>query len=164
MSNNPYAAAGAEGAINPQAAKGKLTPVGICLIIVGVLSILFGAYMGFSGFATLMIDPDQLLEQMKENDPAGMEQMAEQGIDPSQWFQAAGVSIAIWGILNFLCGLIVVWGGVCCLRVKGRMMAMIASILAVIPIFQCCLGIPFGIWGIVVLMAPDVKAAFEANS
>lgn len=39
--------------------------------------------------------------------------------------------------------------------------AMAAAILALIPCFACCLlGWPIGIWAIVVLVKPEVKAAF----
>jgi predicted Zn finger-like uncharacterized protein len=42
-------------------------------------------------------------------------------------------------------------------------LAMTGSILAMLPILSpcCCLGLPFGIWALVVLMNQDVKAAFQ---
>jgi hypothetical protein len=42
-------------------------------------------------------------------------------------------------------------------------LAVAASILVMIPcISPCCLiGLPVGIWSLVVLMRPDVKAAFH---
>lgn len=164
MSDNPFNTPGSSGSVNPQAAQGKLTPVGIGLIIVGVLSLLGGAYFGFSG-GVVMAQGDQIIEQMSEADRQALEDAAEQGLDPQALIGGTGIAFLVWGLLNCVCSLVVIWGGICCLRLSGRMMAMIASILAIIPIFQmCCLGIPIGIWGIVVLMAPDVKAAFEANS
>jgi predicted Zn finger-like uncharacterized protein len=37
-----------------------------------------------------------------------------------------------------------------------------ACILAMIPCVNCCiLGLPFGIWGLVVLNKPEVKDAFR---
>ena len=42
-------------------------------------------------------------------------------------------------------------------------MALASAILALIPCFACCLlGIPIGIWAIVILVKPEVKAAFTA--
>ena len=40
-----------------------------------------------------------------------------------------------------------------------------ASIVAMINFGNCCclLGIPIGIWSLVILMQPDVKAAFDQN-
>jgi hypothetical protein len=42
-------------------------------------------------------------------------------------------------------------------------LAMTASIVAMIPcISPCCiLGLPFGIWALVILNRPEVKAAFR---
>jgi hypothetical protein len=40
---------------------------------------------------------------------------------------------------------------------------MAASIIAIIPCFGpcCCLGIPVGIWALVVINKPEVKSAFR---
>jgi hypothetical protein len=41
-------------------------------------------------------------------------------------------------------------------------LAMTASILAMLPCSLCCvLGLPIGIWALVVLMKPEVKSAFH---
>jgi hypothetical protein len=42
-------------------------------------------------------------------------------------------------------------------------LAMAASIIAIIPCFGpcCCIGIPVGIWSLVVLNKPEVKSAFR---
>ena len=46
------------------------------------------------------------------------------------------------------------------LRAYG--LALTACVLAIVPIHCCCiLGIPFGIWGLVVLNKPEVKDAFS---
>jgi hypothetical protein len=48
---------------------------------------------------------------------------------------------------------------------KNYTLAVVAAILACIPCYWscCCVGIPFGIWSIIVLMKPEVKMAFESN-
>jgi hypothetical protein len=42
-------------------------------------------------------------------------------------------------------------------------LCMTASILAMIPCLSpcCILGLPFGIWALVVLNKPEVKSAFQ---
>jgi hypothetical protein len=42
-------------------------------------------------------------------------------------------------------------------------LSMAAAIIAIIPCFGpcCCLGIPVGIWSLVVLNKPEVKSAFR---
>ncbi|HEY7313491.1 MAG TPA: zinc-ribbon domain-containing protein [Gemmataceae bacterium] len=43
-------------------------------------------------------------------------------------------------------------------------MAMTACIISIVPCHACCcLGIPFGIWGLVMLNKPEVKEAFGRN-
>ena len=62
-------------------------------------------------------------------------------------------------------GLVVLFGGVKMLSLSGRGLAMTASILAMIPCFSglvCVIGIPIGIWSIIVLGNPDVRAAYLA--
>lgn len=59
-------------------------------------------------------------------------------------------------------GVVVLMGA---LRMKdGRSygFAMAATILAMVPCISpcCCLGLPFGIWALVVLLKPEVKTAF----
>ena len=52
-------------------------------------------------------------------------------------------------------------GAIRMLRLQSRSMAMAACIVAMVPCSCCCLlGVPFGIWGLVVLSKPEVKSAF----
>ena len=65
-----------------------------------------------------------------------------------------------------LSSLVILLGGVQMLRLKSRGLSMTASIMAMIPCFAsacCVIGIPVGIWALVVLGSPDVKAAFAAG-
>ncbi len=68
--------------------------------------------------------------------------------------------IAVVSIL--VSGLILV-GGIKMKRLENYGLVMAASIIAMIPCFSpCCIvGLPIGIWAIVVLSKPEVKAAFH---
>ena len=59
--------------------------------------------------------------------------------------------------------LCITFGSIGMIRLKGYSGAMIAAILAVIPISSpgMVLGIPFGIWALIVLLRPDVKRRFS---
>jgi hypothetical protein len=58
--------------------------------------------------------------------------------------------------------LVMLFGALSMKKVHGYGFAMAAAILAVIPCTSpCCLGLPFGIWALVVLNDPAVKAAFR---
>jgi len=70
------------------------------------------------------------------------------------------------GILTSLIGIAVagfiIYGAMLMQKLQKHGMAMAAAIAAMIPcISPCCiLGLPIGIWAIVVLVKPEVKAAF----
>jgi hypothetical protein len=48
-------------------------------------------------------------------------------------------------------------------KLKNWNLAMAGSILAMIPcISPCCImGLPIGIWAVIVLMKPEIKSAFS---
>jgi hypothetical protein len=58
----------------------------------------------------------------------------------------------------------VIYGGMHMKGLKNYTMALVAAIVAVIPCFipcPCCfIGIAAGIWAIIILIKPEVKAAF----
>ncbi len=67
------------------------------------------------------------------------------------------VSLAIDGLLFY--------GAYNMKSLKNYTFAVIGAVLAIIPCYWscCCIGMPFGIWAIIVLMKPEVKMAFESN-
>ena len=79
-------------------------------------------------------------------------------------------AMAIVGSLGIITSLIpiilsgvVVFGALQMRDAKNYPMAMAAAIIACIPCCgPCCLAIPVGIWALVVLNKPEVKAAFAA--
>jgi hypothetical protein len=77
------------------------------------------------------------------------------------------VGMVIGGVVDVaavLCQFLVAYGALQMLNLKSRQMAVTACILSCIPcISGCCLlGIPFGIWGLVVLNDEAVKRSFES--
>ena len=74
----------------------------------------------------------------------------------------SGVGGIIVGFIMLICGGIIIAGTIKMMKLQSYGLAMTACILSMIPILSpcCCLGLPIGIWGIVVLMDPNVKAAF----
>ena len=152
---------------NTSAAESKIKPPAICLIVVAVLSLLFGAYSLFNNAMALVNPPSQAeIEAELERG------IAEEGLDAQQaelarsWVGTATsvgpVMGTIWALALTLASIVIIWGGVKMLQLRSYGLAMTASVLALIPcISPCCvLGIPFGIWALVVLRNNDVKAAF----
>ena len=69
------------------------------------------------------------------------------------------VSLVLWPLINVAIAL----GAISMIRLTSYRSAMVAAILSVIPICSPCfvLGIPFGIWAIVVLNRPEVRRRFK---
>jgi hypothetical protein len=79
----------------------------------------------------------------------------------------AGVGELMGGIVGLVgwtaCMVAVLAGSICMLRLRGYGGAWAAAICAVVPVCSPCfvLGIPFGIWAIVLLRKPEVRQRFR---
>ncbi len=93
----------------------------------------------------------------------GMAGMQSTGTSSMPWLQfytgAVGVVIRIVGIA--ICAFIL-YGGLKMRKLENHGLCMAASIVAMIPCLSpCCLvGLPIGIWAVVVLSKPGVKQYF----
>ena len=67
-------------------------------------------------------------------------------------------------IIGFVLGPVVIMGAVRMLQARNYGFAITASILAMLPFFSpcCILGLPIGIWALVVLSDPNVRGAFRS--
>ncbi len=114
--------------------------IGLLLVLCGLIGNLTGA-----GFA----------------DPAKM-----QGLSEQQRQMLAYYTGAVGLVSNFIglaIGLVILLGAMRMKNLQSYGLAMTSSILAMIPcVSPCCiLGLPFGIWAVVVLNKPEVKQAFR---
>jgi len=69
----------------------------------------------------------------------------------------------VWDLIVIIGGAIVIFGGIKMKNLQNYGLAMTAAILALVPCtagYCCILGLPAGIWALVILMKPEVKAAF----
>jgi hypothetical protein len=66
------------------------------------------------------------------------------------------------GILGILVGGFIIFAGMKMRALQSWPMAVAASVLAIIPCLSpcCCIGIPIGIWALIVLFDANVKASF----
>jgi type IV secretory pathway VirB2 component (pilin) len=76
------------------------------------------------------------------------------------WSGTLGIVSAIIGIV--VAGF-VLYGALRMKKLEGYAWAMTAAILALIPcVSPCCvIGLPIGIWALIVLLQPEVKAQFH---
>lgn len=74
------------------------------------------------------------------------------------------IQSAIFITLGLTLDILILVGGVRMNNLSGRTMATVGAICAILPINSCCcIGMPLGIWALIVLSNADVKAAFEAS-
>jgi len=121
----------------------------IALIIVGALGVLyylFNAVMVLSGNIPARPIPANASPAMR-------------GFLEGMHGPQAGVYSLIFALVNAF----IVFGAVRMMKLQGHTLAIITCIVAMIPCASgccCLLGLPFGIWGIMMLNKPEVKSQF----
>ena len=132
----------------PQEGRRALTGPAIFLIIVAALGILAsGAGLAFSPLALEAAKQDQTMDEQQRK--------------IVEFFYGPGALLLHgWGILASFLAL---FGGICMLRAKSWGMALTGCIFAALnpSCFCCVLGLGPMIWGLMVLLRPEVKAAFR---
>jgi hypothetical protein len=74
------------------------------------------------------------------------------------------VMVLILGVAGAPLGVVVAAGALKMRKLKDYRYCRMSSILAMLPLgLGFLFGIPFGVWGLLVLARPDVKAAFDSN-
>lgn len=118
----------------------------ILFSIFGIVSNLFLGGGGASNIANQIADPEarRIVEMMTGS---------------------SGVMGIIWSIFNAGLNGFVIFGALKMMKGESYPMAMAAAIIYIIPCFSmCCIGMPFGIWALVMLLNDEVKAAFAGGS
>ncbi len=80
-------------------------------------------------------------------------------------YETANIYFPLVSLLSIAAAPIIIFGAVQMLSARRYSLAILAAILAMIPLTSVCclLGIPVGIWALIVLRNPEVKAAFQAS-
>lgn len=120
------------------------------ILVAGAL----GLVMQIASFAFSDAMNAHILEMANE---AGVPMSAEQ-LDPTAPLNLAS---SLFGMLLSI-GMIV--GGWAMLKRTSWALALTGAICALIPCSTCCcIGLPFGVWALIVLLKPEVKAAMGAS-
>lgn len=152
-SDNPYQSpndgpgfAATFGQPDPFAAQRVSTPATI-LIVIGVLGVI-------SQVLSMLINLAQV------NLGAGM---GPRGAEVFPFMFGAGVSVVLSLIFLGLSGVVIV-GAMKMKNLENYSLAMAAAVIAMIPCTSpcCLLGLPVGIWALVILNDSSVKAAFRS--
>ena len=151
--DNPYVSPGYDpGSPDRRRAfvRGRVTAPAIVLIVVGGV----GLALSLLSLAFALLGPAPRI------DPKAPEFVRE--------FQrgAAGPAAALIQAAFVVLNAVIVLGAVQMFRFESWGLAMAASILAIVNIGSCCclVSLPIGIWSLLILMRPDVRAAFAQAS
>jgi hypothetical protein len=92
--------------------------------------------------------------------PFANRQMMEQ---PAWVNMFSGVGAIVGAFIGILMGVLILFGAMKMKKLENYGLAMTCSIIAMIPcVSPCCLiGLPIGIWAVVVLSKPEIKSAFH---
>jgi predicted PurR-regulated permease PerM len=125
------------------------------------LNILSSLYGIAQGVMVMLMPAEQMQAQMEAQNPDFQQQ--QMPIDLAQMMQGIGVGYVVLFILALILSVVTILGGMKMKNLQSRGLAMTGAVLAMIPcISPCCLiGLPVGIWALVVLNDPDVKAGFD---
>ncbi|GMU59898.1 MAG: hypothetical protein AMXMBFR34_16610 [Myxococcaceae bacterium] len=133
-------------------ARGAVNVPGILLIVTGALGLLFALWGLVSGGVNA--------EQMAQLNQA----MSDPNFPPALKGVVQNMSSIgrVGSIISLLVYGLVLFGGVQARNLKMYPLAIAASFAAMLPCqCACCIGIPVGIYALVVLFKPEVKSAFS---
>lgn len=128
-------------------AEGKVRAPAVCLLVAGVLGVLAD---GFQIFQVLALPPPVPDPQM----PPWLNDLQQQAHSPVA---------AVFGVIFAVLSLVIVIAAIKMMNLRSWGLALTGSILAMVNLGNgcCLLGLPFGIWALITLTNPEVKAAFE---
>jgi predicted Zn finger-like uncharacterized protein len=102
---------------------------------------------------------------------AALAQPQPPGPEVPEWLvklqqDATGPAAAVIGLIFAVISAVVLVAAIQMLRLRTHGLALAGSILAMLNFGNCCclLGLPVGIWALVVLLRPEVRAVFEGTS
>ncbi len=97
----------------------------------------------------------------------GSQQMMGQFANDPRFAQLASLSSGPANIIGNLLGIalsaFVIFGALKMRNLQGHSLALGAAVVSIIPCSGCCcIGLPVGIWALVLLLKPEVKSQFVA--
>jgi hypothetical protein len=130
--------------------------------VLGLLGVLLGAAQLASGTMDAQFEAQRKQIEADPNLQPAQKQQAKDLLDTYESVVKKG-AVPIYVVVT-LVSIVTIAGAVQMMGLKGRGLALTGSILSMLPIVSgcCCLGLPIGIWAILALGKPEVKAGFAA--
>ena len=153
----PLSSLGRPAAVAPVEVALEVKNPAVSLIVTGALNVLLAVY----ALVKDLFFPDnveQLLAQMPPMPDPETQKMVVSMLHVMTGPLAVGSHL-----VALLLSVVVLVGSVRMLQLRNYEFAFVAAILAMVPcVTPCCLlGLPFGIWAVVVMRKPGVKAHFN---
>jgi hypothetical protein len=139
-------------------------PPAICMLVASVLGLLGIAWFMVSTLAVDRQDFDRQMERRMAGNQNGRPLSPQERAQITDILDVVlGQPAMVFHAVFLLVNLVVLLGSIMMLAGRARWLGILASILALINLdCACCLlGIPFGIWSLVALSRPEVKATFR---
>jgi len=135
---------------------------GTLLQLFGVLTVALSVTYG----ALCVVNPDGMVnaywdwvENMQKDQPVEQRQKMPPRDEAIKSLKIEG---PIYGIVGTILGVLGFVGGTKMKQLRGYAMAMVGSIVSILPgLCCCCVGAVPGIWALIVLLNSDVKLAFS---
>jgi hypothetical protein len=136
-------------AVPPPRVTSLILPPAIVLLVIAILGILLALANVVYALTVAVPQPNPQL-------PDWINEMQRSSVGP-----AAAAFQVIWIILHS----ITLAGSIMQMRLSMRGLAIAGTILAMLNFASCCcvLGLPVGIWNLIVLFNPNVQRAFAAR-
>lgn len=144
--SNPYSSP--SHTPSPHEAKSAVAGPAIALMVISAVAVVLGV-LGLMGDAFLLLS-------------GAVEQLEEMNDSSVSKYTTITVRI-IWGAALVLASAYVFYGALQMKQLTNYTAARTAAMISVVPCLgPCCfLGIPFGIWALVVLSKPEMRDAFR---
>lgn len=118
------------------------------LIIVGALNALSGFILILGRLASIVQGPERVITDDARR----------------LGYMTASIFFPLVSLISIIAAPVIIYGGIQMLSARRYSVALLAAILALIPLSSiCCIpGIPVGIWALIVLRDPEVRTCFES--
>lgn len=129
--------------------KQRLQSPAIGLIIVGTLSAMSG----------ILLILGRITSILNKREPEFTNEARRFG------YETANIFFPLVSLISIIAAPLIIYGAIQMIKARRYPIAMLAAILALIPFSSiCCIpSIPIGIWALIVLRNPEVKAIFESS-
>lgn len=154
---NPFAYSSIQGQRPPnnhgKDVKGKMLAAGVAMLVVGILGFVVMNGIFVLGLVALQLQPDAF-------QPDGIDMNEHQRTAHTT---SITIAIGIYGVSGLM-QIPVILAGIGLMKAKWKSFTFLGAIINVVPCCSSCflLGIPFGIWALVVLSDPDVRSSFNS--